>query len=122
MVDEPGYSVWLRLHCAVLALFDAATVTTAVWRASEAAHIDTINNIQYSIKAVADQDWVAIARFNANGGLEISSGDGGKLLVDLFAGFDGANDVLIQPDRAILAAGSARNCSSTELALVRINS
>lgn len=117
VVDDPGYSVPLRLHCAALALFDADTLTMAVRRASEVAHIDTIRNIQHFIKVVADQEWLAIARFNAIGGLDIRFGDGGKLLIDFFAGFGGANDVLIQPDGAILAAGSARNGSSTEFAL-----
>jgi ribosomal protein L11 methyltransferase len=57
VVDEPGYATPLWSDCAVLALFDeAGAVAAAVRQAAKAARMDT--NIQYSVKNVADQDWV----------------------------------------------------------------
>jgi uncharacterized delta-60 repeat protein len=64
---------------------------------------------------------VAVARYDANGNLDTGFATGGKLLVDFFAGFDGAQDVVIQPDGRIVVAGSARNGSATDFALVRVN-
>jgi uncharacterized delta-60 repeat protein len=50
-----------------------------------------------------------LARYNPDGSLDASFGNGGKVLTD----FDGFNDdalaVLIQPDGKIVAAGSAKN-------------
>ena len=51
----------------------------------------------------------AIARYNPNGTLDTTFGNGGKVATD----FDGFNDdvyaVLVQPDGKIVAAGSAKN-------------
>ncbi len=57
VVDEPGYATPLWSDCAVLALFDeASAVAAAVKQAAKAARLDT--DIQYSVKNIADQDWV----------------------------------------------------------------
>jgi uncharacterized delta-60 repeat protein len=64
---------------------------------------------------------VAVARFDTNGSLDAGFGTGGKLLVDFFADTDSAADVVIQPDGKIVVAGSARNGSFTEFALMRLN-
>jgi uncharacterized delta-60 repeat protein len=61
-----------------------------------------------------------LARYNADGTLDGSFGNGGKVLTD----FDGYNDdalaVLIQPDGKIVAAGSAKNpVSYYDFALAR---
>jgi ribosomal protein L11 methyltransferase len=57
VVDEPGYAMPLWSNCAVLALFDqAGAVAAAVRQAAKAARLDT--NLPYSVKSIADQDWV----------------------------------------------------------------
>ena len=64
---------------------------------------------------------IAAARYDTNGNLDAAFGTGGKLLVDFFAGTDSAQDVVVQPDGKIVIAGSARNGTSTDFALVRVN-
>jgi uncharacterized delta-60 repeat protein len=64
---------------------------------------------------------VAVARYETNGNLDTAFATGGKLLVDFFAGTDAGADVVIQPDGKIVIAGSARNGSFTEFALMRVN-
>jgi uncharacterized delta-60 repeat protein len=62
----------------------------------------------------------AVARYEADGRLDSSFGDGGKLTMDFFGSFDNADCVAIQPDGNILVAGSARNVTTTVLGLVRL--
>jgi uncharacterized delta-60 repeat protein len=61
-----------------------------------------------------------IARYTSAGALDPSFGSGGLVRVDFFGSFDGASDMLIQPDGKIVAAGSARNGATTGLGLVRV--
>ena len=61
-----------------------------------------------------------IARYTTDGVLDASFAGTGKLTIDFFTSFDGAEAVLVQPDGKIVAAGSARNGSSTGLGMVRV--
>ena len=65
----------------------------------------------------------AIARYTDHGTLDSSFGNGGKLTIDFF-GSGGVGDwaecLVIQPNGFIVAAGSARNVSSTVLGMVRV--
>ena len=54
----------------------------------------------------------ALARYNNDGSLDASFGSGGKVTTDFFNRFDVANDVALQPDGKIVAAGIA-NTSAT---------
>lgn len=59
----------------------------------------------------------------ATGGLDSAFGADGKVLTDFFGDFDSANDVAIQADGKIIAAGTAFNAiSMQDFALVRYNS
>jgi uncharacterized delta-60 repeat protein len=51
----------------------------------------------------------AVARYNPDGSLDPSFGDGGKLTTDFFRGFDNARGMAIQPDGKILVAGRVTN-------------
>jgi uncharacterized delta-60 repeat protein len=68
----------------------------------------------------------ALARYNSNGTLDLGFGTGGKVNTD-FVGFaDLANDVTIQPDGRIVAAGAAATGTAASVlfnfALARYNS
>jgi uncharacterized delta-60 repeat protein len=62
----------------------------------------------------------AIARFTAGGTLDGSFDSDGRLTVDFFGSFDGAECAVIQTDGKILVGGFARNGTSTALGLVRV--
>ena len=62
----------------------------------------------------------AVARFGINGALDASFGSGGKLTIDFFGSFDGAENVALQPDGKIVVGGFATNGSRTGYGLVRI--
>jgi uncharacterized delta-60 repeat protein len=61
-----------------------------------------------------------IARYLADGSLDASFGDGGRLAVDFFGATDGAECVATQADGKLVVAGLATNGSSTGLGLVRL--
>ena len=62
----------------------------------------------------------AVARFSTNGTLDSSFGTGGKLTIDFFGSFDGAENVVVQPDGKIVLGGFARNGTRTGYGLVRV--
>lgn len=62
----------------------------------------------------------AIARYATNGKLDSSFGTGGKLTIDFFGSFDGAENVLVQPDGRIVRGGFARNGTRTGYGLARV--
>ncbi|MFL6273632.1 MAG: hypothetical protein ACJ74G_00360 [Blastocatellia bacterium] len=65
----------------------------------------------------------ALARYNLNGTLDFSFGTGGKVTTDFFGKSDVANDIAIQPDGKIVAAGGALNdTTGSDFALARYNS
>jgi uncharacterized delta-60 repeat protein len=51
----------------------------------------------------------ALARYNSDGSLDTSFGNGGTVMTDFFGNEDDAFSVLIQPDGKIVAVGSANN-------------
>jgi len=61
----------------------------------------------------------ALVRFLASGALDTSFASGGQLRIDFFGGFDSANDVRVQPDGKIVAAGSVSNGTGRGSGLVR---
>lgn len=66
----------------------------------------------------------AVARYLANGGLDASFGDAGKMVFDFFGSFDQANAAALQPDGKIIVVGSASYDSANQdigFALTRFN-
>lgn len=63
---------------------------------------------------------VVLARYNSDGSLDASFGDGGKVRTDLGSDSDQANGLAIAPDGRIVVAGATRR-STTVFALVRYN-
>jgi uncharacterized delta-60 repeat protein len=62
----------------------------------------------------------ALARYNRDGTLDTTFGDGGKVLTTFEPdSIDGANAVVIQPDGKIVAAGSTRRGPTREFAVAR---
>ena len=62
----------------------------------------------------------ALARYNRDGSLDGTFGDGGKVLTTFEPNsIDGANAVVIQPDGKIVAAGSTRSGPTREFAVAR---
>jgi len=59
----------------------------------------------------SDTDF-ALARYNSDGSLDTTFGNGGTVMTDFFANEDDAFSVLIQPDGKIVAVGSANNPAS----------
>ena len=70
---------------------------------------------------ITDFDW-GIARYNTDGTLDSSFGTGGKVTSGLLRFARWANDVKIQSDGKIVAAGYARNgTQSDNFAVARFN-
>ncbi len=69
----------------------------------------------------ATQDF-ALARYNSNGSLDTSFGNGGKVTTDFFSELDDAKAVAIQPDGKIVVGGSAVTSTNTSFALARYQS
>ena len=63
----------------------------------------------------------AVARYTAGGALDTGFDADGKLTVDFFGSFDGAESVLVQPDGRIVLGGFARNGATLGYGLVRIS-
>jgi len=63
----------------------------------------------------------ALLRFEASGAPDLAFGSDGVLRVPFFGGTDNANDLLVQPDGRIVAAGSARSGLTADIAMVRLN-
>ncbi|HYM00812.1 MAG TPA: delta-60 repeat domain-containing protein [Blastocatellia bacterium] len=65
----------------------------------------------------------ALARYNADGSLDLGFGSQGKVTTDFFGNTDLASSVAIQPDGKILAGGNAKTSFiNTDFALARYNS
>jgi uncharacterized delta-60 repeat protein len=67
--------------------------------------------------AVGGEDF-ALARYNANGGLDAGFGTGGKVTTD-FGGDDFANGVALQPDGKIVVAGATFLTTDYDFAVAR---
>ena len=55
---------------------------------------------------------IALARYNANGSLDPTFGDGGKVVTDLQSHFHLASAIVIQPDGKLVVSGSTRQLGS----------
>jgi hypothetical protein len=62
-----------------------------------------------------------IACHDENGALAGSFGSGGKLTIDFFASFDGAENLVQQPNGMIVVGGFARNGTRTGYGLARVS-
>jgi uncharacterized delta-60 repeat protein len=62
----------------------------------------------------------AVARFDTNGAPDASFGSAGKLTIDFFGSFDGAENVAVQPDGKLVVGGFATNGTRTGYGLTRI--
>ena len=62
----------------------------------------------------------AVARYATDGTLDGSFGTGGKLTIEFFGSFDGAENVVVQPDGKIVLGGFARNGTRTGYGLARV--
>jgi hypothetical protein len=62
----------------------------------------------------------AVARFDVNGVLDASFDGDGRFTVDFFGSFDGAENVLVQPDGKIVLGGFAANGLQERFAIARI--
>jgi uncharacterized delta-60 repeat protein len=69
----------------------------------------------------ATSQHIAITRYNANGTLDVSFGNGGILIEDYKQGFTQYNASIIQPDGKILAAGATWNGVDNDFAIARYN-
>ena len=64
---------------------------------------------------------MAVARYHADGTLDTGFGTNGKITADFHGKGEFGQDVAIQPDGKIVAAGYTANGIDTEFALMRIN-
>jgi uncharacterized delta-60 repeat protein len=62
----------------------------------------------------------AVARYNTDGALDTSFALDGKLIIDFFGSFDGAEGAVVQSDGNFVVGGFARNGARTGYALVRV--
>lgn len=62
-----------------------------------------------------------VARFNTNGGLDPTFGDGGKLVLEVSEWYDEADCIAVQPDGKILVGGSSTVDELPEFSLIRLN-
>jgi uncharacterized delta-60 repeat protein len=60
-----------------------------------------------------------IARFNSNGTLDTSFGNGGKVIQDLGSPDDSGRSLVIQPDGKILLGGDCNNGSNFDFCIAR---
>jgi len=108
---------------------DGGKVMTGLGAGSDVARAIAIQDdgkIVVAGSATGDEtgeDFAAV-RYQKDGSLDASFGDGGKVIVPLSADSDGAHALLLQADGKIVLAGSANQGSTTtgvDFALVRLN-
>jgi uncharacterized delta-60 repeat protein len=63
----------------------------------------------------------ALVRYNANGSLDTTFGNGGKVTTQIGASSEEAYSVKVQPDGKIVVAGFSNNGSNADFAVVRYN-
>src|SRR5262245_57732496 len=91
-------------------------------KTSEIHAVAILANGEICVAGMAGGDF-AVARYNANGSLDVSFGSGGKVTTDFTGpnGFDEADAIAVQPDNRIIAVGHAANGSASDFALARYN-
>ncbi len=75
----------------------------------------------YQTVQFGDEDF-ALVRYNADGSLDSSFGEGGKVFYHIKASKERANAVTVQPDGKIIAAGVSKLNNFDSFALIRFNS
>jgi uncharacterized delta-60 repeat protein len=75
----------------------------------------------YSCIAATEDCDFALARYNADGSLDVSFGVDGIVLTDFDGAASAISAIAIQPDGKIVAVGDSSNSSSDEYALARYN-
>ncbi|AWA30015.1 hypothetical protein HYN48_07950 [Flavobacterium magnum] len=70
---------------------------------------------------IGDNGFFALARFTADGVLDSTFGDNGKILLPYGGEHHGANCMLLQTDGKIVIGGKQENNSSTDFAIFRCN-
>ncbi len=63
----------------------------------------------------------ALVRYNSNGSLDTSFGNGGKVITDISPNTNSKNSVVLQSDGKIIIAGSTYNGTNNDFALARYN-
>ena len=97
-------------------------VTTKFTRVFDTAFAVAIQRDRKIIAAgTADISGFALARYNPDGSLDPSFGVGGKVITDLAESGNAANDIVIQPDGKIVAAGRLVTGGANDFVVVRYN-
>ena len=72
------------------------------------------------VSAAVGSPYFGLLRFAPDGSPDAAFGSGGVLKVPFFGGFDSANDLLVQPDGRVVAAGIARSGLFGDIGMVRL--
>ncbi|AEV16768.1 hypothetical protein TCCBUS3UF1_17270 [Thermus sp. CCB_US3_UF1] len=71
---------------------------------------------------IGSNSYFALVRYNPDGTLDTSFGNGGKVTTEVGSSSDGANALVLQPDGKLVAAGYSRNAAGDyDVAMVRYN-
>jgi uncharacterized delta-60 repeat protein len=74
------------------------------------------------VGGTSDNNDFALARYNRDGSLDPSFGEGGKVITDFFGEFEDGQGVAIQPDGKIIVVGEVFEDSGSDFGLARYNS
>ncbi len=107
---------------------DNGVITTAVGTWTDKANSITLQpdgkiilgGSYYRYNGDSNEDF-ALVRYNADGSLDDSFGNGGKVSTELGGDFDVIESVAVLPDGKIVAGGYIQQNSSSKFALVRYN-
>lgn len=76
--------------------------------------------IAAGVDVIGNSNDFALARYNSDGSLDSSFGNGGKMTTDFFGSNDAASGIALQPDGKIVVAGAAKS-TVFHFALARYN-
>ncbi|CAN5348690.1 hypothetical protein BH09PLA1_BH09PLA1_13920 [soil metagenome] len=96
-------------------------VTTNMGTADRATAIALLSDGRFVLAGRSDGN-VAVVRYNADGSLDDSFGAGGIATINLFTSNDGANAIVLRSDGSILLAGAVGSNSSSDFAVLRLDS
>ncbi len=68
-----------------------------------------------------NNDFAALARYNSNGSLDTSFGNGGKITTGVLGIYDYIYELIVQPDGKIVAVGYGYNGANSSIILIRYN-
>ena len=87
-------------------------VTTSFGRPSTAAFAVALQADGRIVAAGGTSGGIALARYEANGSLDPTFGDGGRVVTDLHSHVQWASAIVIQPDGKLVVSGSTRQLGS----------